>query len=49
MKSRIREIPMLFVAQLSGKRGGVARAEELSPKKRRDIAKASARRRWKKT
>ena len=30
-----------------GKRGGKARAEKLSPKKRQEIAKAAAKARWK--
>jgi hypothetical protein len=36
-------------AQALGKKGGAARAESLSPQKRKEIAQKAARKRWDKT
>ena len=36
------------LGRLGGKKGGGARAQALSPEKRREIAQAAARRRWSK-
>jgi len=36
------------LARLGARRGGLARAARLTPKQRRDIARAAARARWKK-
>ena len=43
-----RNLHAAALAQLGASRGGVARAAALTPKRRREIARAAARARWKK-
>jgi len=43
-----RNVHAAALAQLGARQGGLARAAVLSPKRRREIARAAARARWKK-
>ena len=46
IKPRVKNIHAVNLAELGASKGGKARAKKLSPRKRKQIAKAAAKKRW---